>query len=87
MVLTNEEITGPAAREMVRLADIDERSVVLDNATGGGVVAIASKAKYAVDIDDSMLSLARSRGLQLVWNILLIQGRRHTRRDLASFKT
>ncbi|CAF9920627.1 MAG: hypothetical protein GOMPHAMPRED_002094 [Gomphillus americanus] len=63
IVFTNEQVTGPPAREMIRLAGINESSIVLDNATGGGVAALAAKAKYAADINDSMLALAKSRGL------------------------
>ena len=63
IVFTNEQVTGPPAQEMIRLAGINESSIVLDNATGGGVAALAAKAKYAADINDSMLALAKSRGL------------------------
>ena len=64
VVLTNEKVTGPPAREMIMLCGIDTQSIVLDNATGGGVAALASNAKYAVDINNDMLELAKSRGLQ-----------------------
>ena len=72
VVLTNEQVTGPPATEMLRRSGISSGSGseidVLDNATGGGVLIaqllkqiphdVPLKRVVGGDIDEKMLSYA-----------------------------
>lgn len=86
VVATNEKVTGPAGKAMLRQSGIedfthDEALNILDNCCGGGIITsevlglpnITIQRIIAADNDDSMLSYTRDRAQQSGWQNVQVQ--------------